>query len=76
MERRILEILNEVNEEIIAYDGNNMYEEGIVTSVEVLDIVSMLEDEFDFEMAAEDIIAKNFASKESIIELVQRYLNQ
>ena len=40
MEEKILEILEEINEDIISYDGDDMYGEGVITSVEVLDIVS------------------------------------
>lgn len=71
MEDRILEILEEVNEEILTYDGDDMYGEGVITSVEVLDIVSYIEDEFDIEIDAKYVVSENFANKEAIIELVK-----
>lgn len=74
MEEKILEILEEVNEDIISYDGNDMYGEEVITSVEVLDIVSALEDEFDIEIDAKYVVAENFANKEAIIELVKMIL--
>lgn len=72
MEEKILEILEDVNEEILTYSGNDMYGEGIITSVEVLDIVSNIEDEFDIEIDAKYVIAKNFANKEAIIALIRQ----
>lgn len=72
MEEKILEILEDINEDIISYDGNDMYGEGVITSVEVLDIVSDIEDEFDIEIDAKYVVAENFANKEAIIALVKK----
>lgn len=71
MEDKILEILEEINEDILTYDGENMYEEGVISSMDVVEIVSELEAEFDIEIDIDDIVAKNFANKETIIELVK-----
>ena len=71
MEDKILEILEEINEDILSYEGNDMYGEGVITSVEVLDIVSDIEDEFDIEIDAKYVIAENFANKEAIIALIK-----
>lgn len=71
MEDKILEILEEINEDILTYDGENMYEEGVISSMDVVEIVSELEAEFDIEIDIDDIVAKNFANKETIIELVR-----
>ena len=72
MEEKILEILEDINEDIISYEGDDMYTEGVITSVEVLDIVSDIEDEFDIEIDAKYVIAENFANKEAIIALVKQ----
>lgn len=74
MEERILEILAEINEEIMDYDGDNMYEEGVISSMDVVEIVSELENEFDIEIDIDDIVSKNFANKETIIALVESML--
>ena len=76
MEEKILEILEDINEDIISYDGNDMYGEGVITSVEVLDIVSDIEDEFDIEIDAKYVIAENFANKEAIIALVKKIADE
>lgn len=72
MEEKILSILEDINEDILTYDGDNMYEEGVISSMDVVEIVSELESEFDIEIDIDDIVAKNFANKEAIIELVSR----
>jgi len=71
MEDKILEILEEINEDILTYDGENMYEDGVISSMDVVEIVSELEAEFDIEIDIDDIVSKNFANKETIIELVK-----
>jgi len=70
MEERILEILKNVNEEIVEYDGDNLYDAGIIDSMMVIDIVSDLEDELGIEIDAELVIAENFANKDTIVKFV------
>lgn len=72
MEDKILKILEDINEDILEYDGNDMFGEGVITSVEVLDIVSEIEDEFDIEINAKYVVAENFANKDAIIALVKK----
>lgn len=74
MEEKILSILEDINEDILTYEGNDMFREGVITSVEVIDIVSDIEDEFDIEISAKYVIADNFANKEAIIALVKRIM--
>jgi len=71
MEDRVLKILEEINEDIISYDGNDMYNEGVVSSLDVIEIISELENEFDIEIDAMYADEEYFANKESIIKLVE-----
>lgn len=71
MEEKILSILEDINEDIISYDGDDMYTEGIISSMDVIEIISELEAEFDIEIDAMYADAEYFANKESIIELVK-----
>lgn len=70
MEERILEILKNVSEEIVDYEGDNLYDAGIIDSMMVIDIVSDLEDELGIEIDAELVIAENFANKDTIVKFV------
>jgi len=70
MEEKVLEILGEINEEILTYDGDNLYEEGIIDSMMVIDIVSEIEDQFDIEIDPELVVAENFFNKEAILAFV------
>ena len=50
MREKVLALLLEVNEEIGDYEGSSMLEDEVITSLEVIEIVSALEDEFDVEV--------------------------
>ena len=75
MEEKILSILEEVNDEILTYCGNNMIEDGIIDSLEIVEVITYLEEEFKIEISAENVVAANFANKDSIIEMVREILN-
>ena len=74
MEERILTVLASIDQEIVSYDGDNLYDAGIIDSMAVLDIVSALEDEFGIEIDAELVVAENFANKDTIIAFMQELL--
>mgnify|MGYP002524465555 CR=1 FL=1 len=68
----VMKILSEINSEILDYNGDNLYRDGLLDSFNVIEIVSELEEAFDIEINAEDVIAENFANKESIVKLVEK----
>ncbi|MBO4834893.1 MAG: acyl carrier protein [Lachnospiraceae bacterium] len=71
MREKVLSILKEVNEEIPEYEGDALLEDGIIASLDVIEIVSALEDEFDITIAAKYITKENFATVDSICALVE-----
>lgn len=72
MEEKVFDILREFNEEIVNYDGDNLFDVGILDSLQVVDIVSELEDELDIDIDAKYVIEENFKSKDTIIALVKK----
>lgn len=74
MEEKILEILAANNEEILDYTGDNMLEDGIVDSFEIIAIVGDLEEEFDIEIDAAYVVEEHFGNKDAIIELMRMLL--
>ena len=74
MEEKILELLAEIDEGILSYDGDDLFEAGLLDSFQVIELVEMLEENFDMEIDAEHVVAENFATKEAILELMQRLL--
>lgn len=76
MEKKILEILGEINEQIPAYAGDNLFDTGLLDSLQVVDLVAELEDAFDIDIDAKYVIEDNFKSEEAIISLVKRLIEE
>ena len=74
MEERVLKILGELNEDIPTYDGDNLFDAGLLDSLQAVDLVGELEDEFDIEIDAKYVVEENFKTKEAIIALVRTVL--
>lgn len=72
MKERILNILREINPSI--KDGIDLVSEGIIDSFEVVNIVMELEEAFDIEIDAEEVIAENFKTLDSIVALVEKII--
>lgn len=71
MEDKIMEILQEINDEIPNYKGDNLYEDRLLDSFQVIELVEQLEDTFHIEIPPEMIVVENFASKDAIIGFVK-----
>ena len=74
MEEKVLEILAEINDEILDYDGDNLIESGLLDSFQIVDLVGMFEEEFDIEIDAELVVVENFRTKEAIMEMLNGIL--
>ena len=73
MKEKVLKVLQSVNESIT--DGANLINEGIVDSFEVVNIVMELEEAFDIEIDAEDVVTENFETVDAIVAMVEKYIN-
>lgn len=71
MEEKIISILEEINDEIVTYDGENMIEEGIISSIEMLEIITELEGEFNIKIKADYVNTHYFSNIKTIIEMVK-----
>ena len=76
MEEKILSILAKVNEEIVTYNGDNLFNAGILDSLQAVEIISALEDNLDIDVDAEYVIEDNLKTKEAIIAMVKRIMSQ
>ena len=73
MKEKVLKVLQSVNESIT--DGANLINERIVDSFEVVNIVMELEEAFDIEIDAEDVVTENFETVDAIVAMVEKYIN-
>lgn len=72
MEKKVLAVLAEFNEDIISYEGDNLFEAGILDSFQAIDLVSVLEDALDIEIDAKYVVENNFKNKEAIISMMRK----
>ena len=69
MEERVFKVLKLINEDICSYQGSKMLEDKIIDSFEIMQIISDLEEEFNMEIDAENIIVENFKNAQSVIDM-------
>ena len=72
LEEKVLSVLSRINEDIVLYDGDNLFEAGILDSLQAVDIIATLEEELDIDIDAESVIEDNLKTKEAIIAMVNR----
>jgi acyl carrier protein len=72
MEERVFKVLKLINEDICSYQGSKMLEDKIIDSFEIMQIISDLEEEFNMEIDAENIIVENFKNAQSVIDMMKR----
>ena len=71
MEEKIWHLLREINEEIPSKATAELLNGGYIDSFAIVNIVASLEDEFEIEMEAEDIIPENFNTISAIANVVR-----
>ena len=69
---KILSILKESNNLIDYTKETALITDALLDSLELMEIISELEDAFDIEIGMEEIVPENFNSAEAILKLVER----
>lgn len=72
MEQKIREVLRNIDEGILTFEGDNLFEAGLLDSFLVIDLVADLEDTFDLEIDAKYVLEENFRTKEAITALMEK----
>ena len=70
---QLLEILSEVNPDIDFENCETLIDDGLLDSFAILEIVAEINDAFDVEITAPEIIPENFNSAESILAMIRRH---
>lgn len=73
---KIIEIVREFAEDVPDETDINLVERGIIDSMMIMNLLTSLEDEFDFETEVKDISRINFESIDKMAEMVNRYINK
>ena len=69
---QLLEILSEVNPDIDFENCETLIDDGLLDSFAILEIVAEINDAFDVEIKAPEIIPENFNSAKALWAMIQR----
>ena len=72
----IIEVLEDVREDIDYEEGTALIDDGILDSFDILSTISALNEEFDIQIPAKDIVAENFNSAEAMHAMVLRLVEE
>lgn len=71
MEKLIKKILIEINESIKEYSGFDYFEDGLLDSLNFVDLVSELNDNFNIEIPTKYLKPEYFKNEKEILKLVK-----
>ncbi len=69
---KLLEVLKEIRPDVDFVNNKKLIDDGVLDSLNILEIVSELCDTFDIEITPADIIPTNFNSAEAMFAMIQR----
>lgn len=75
-ETKILDVIAEVNKDIILYNGDNLFDAGILDSLQVVNLIAELEDALDIDIDAAYVVEDNFKTKEAIIAMIEMIIQK
>ena len=70
----VIELLLEVEEDVDFENCTTLIDDNVLDSFDILQIVSTLDDAFDVEIPAKEIVPENFNSAEALLNMVIRLL--
>ena len=68
----LLAILNDLHDDVDFTTEENLIEDGILNSLDIVSLVTEINDQFDVQIPAEEILPENFNSAEALWALIQR----
>ena len=69
---KLLEILSELKPDVDFSTENNLIDNAVLDSFDIVQLISQLNDAFDIEITPADIIPENFNSAESLWAMIQK----
>lgn len=69
---KLLDILYEIDPDIDYENEQNLVEDGLFDSLEVMSIVMEIESVFNTAIDPDDIVAENFDSVEAILKMIEK----
>ena len=74
MMENIKEILKEIRSDVDFNSSENFIEDELLDSLDIIKLISLLDNTFEISIEAEDIVPENFISINTINDLISKYL--
>ena len=72
MKDTILDILSEIVEDVDFDTCTPLIDDGILSSLDIIQLIGALNDEFDLSIPATEIVPENFNSVDAMVAMVSR----
>ncbi len=72
----LLKILKDLHPNVDFGTADNLIEDGVLDSLDIVTIIADINNTFDVRIPAEEILPENFASAEAIYALIQRLADE
>lgn len=69
---QLLKLLSEIDPDIDFANCTTLIDDGLLDSFAILEIVAEINDQFDVEITAPEIVPENFNSAKALWEMIQR----
>ncbi len=67
----IIDILNDIDDEIVNYDGSNLLDAGVIDSFTIMEIVAEIADRLKISINPDDITEAHFKTIDAIVKFVE-----
>ena len=68
----LLKILNEINSDIDYVNEKDLIDDGLLDSLDVVALVSELNDHYGIEIGLDELVPENFNSVEAMLAMIER----
>lgn len=68
----LISLLEDIRDDIDFKECTTLIEDGILDSFDIIQIVNAIDEEFDIEIPATEIIPENFNSAEALLKMITR----
>lgn len=74
MKENIIRVLGGLSENFKGYAGTDMMEDEILDSFAIMELIAQMEEIYQIEIDADDIVSENFKTVDSVLALVEKYV--
>jgi len=73
MREKLLEIMEDIRPGVDFEGHEDLVSARLLKSLDLMSLLSEIEDEFDVEIPVEDVVPENFESVDKILQLIESY---